>query len=541
MSNPLAQVIRFITDAGIITADNVQDAITQLEAAHTTDTALLLDHHARHQNGGADQLDLTGLTGILTTAQNADHILAHAITGSLVSNAILKYNGTNFVITTDATGTSGGTPAAHVATHQLSGSDVLNVGGLSGTLADPQNAGSINGVVVNSAGITDQFVIKYDAGTSKFILSASPTTPHHATHETTGSDPITSLPTANEKAALDAAVSPGSGNAYVTQSVLDGRVNATQAAAISGAASPSGSNVFITTSALGAIPHTTVNNAVVLPQYYLEPLLYSNQCWIAATLATDIPLAVVSQPSTQVTLTASPGSGWIFNNGASSITSDSLLGRAIGDAILITSGTSLNLGLFRITGIASNVATVTPAVATETQATIGANGYAQNGQATISGAITTTGLSPINTSAPPTTQFWYDFSAVSAGYYSTNPAEYSIGYQLDTHTFIVSITYNHLFYRTTATTGTTPLPSPAVHKQIITTDSSGGIFTITLPVSPTLNDEIIIKDITASAGTNNVTIASTLNIDGVSGATLSVNSQAMRLKLYSMSLGWLSL
>ena len=64
---------------------------------------------------------------------------------------------------------------------------------------------------------------------------------------------------------------------------------------------------------------------------------------------------------------------------------------------------------------------------------------------------------------------------------------------------------------------------------IVRVDSTGGIFTISLPSGHTAGDTVTIKDVTGSAGTNNVTIdpnAAEL-IDGLSTFVITVNYQAV--------------
>lgn len=62
-------------------------------------TATFEDHSARHENGGADEISVEGLSGLLADAQ---------------------------------------TPLAHATSHQNNGTDEIDVTGLSGLLADPQ-------------------------------------------------------------------------------------------------------------------------------------------------------------------------------------------------------------------------------------------------------------------------------------------------------------------------------------------------------------------------------------------------------------------
>jgi len=60
-------------------------------------------------------------------------------------------------------------PGAHKTSHENDGADEINVAGLSGALADEQNAGAIAGVLVNDAGKGDQKVLAYDLGTERII------------------------------------------------------------------------------------------------------------------------------------------------------------------------------------------------------------------------------------------------------------------------------------------------------------------------------------------------------------------------------------
>lgn len=60
--------------------------------------------------------------------------------------------------------------AQHAVWHQNGGGDEINVEGLSGLLADPQNAGWLVGVPLNNANLADGYVYAYDAGEGEFRL-----------------------------------------------------------------------------------------------------------------------------------------------------------------------------------------------------------------------------------------------------------------------------------------------------------------------------------------------------------------------------------
>lgn len=63
---------------------------------------------------------------------------------------------------------------AHSANHENTGSDEISLAGLSGTLADPQDAGKIKGVTINDAAKADQFCLVYDSGTNRLIYVKLP-------------------------------------------------------------------------------------------------------------------------------------------------------------------------------------------------------------------------------------------------------------------------------------------------------------------------------------------------------------------------------
>jgi len=80
----------------------------------------------------------------------------------------------------------------------------------------------------------------------------------------------------------------------------------------------------------------------------------------------------------------------------------------------------------------------------------------------------------------------------------------------------------------------------AVTGDRINMDSSGGIFTITLPASPSAGDEIDFNDVTKSCGTYNVTIGRNgNNIDSTAeDLVVDTNGACFKLIYFDASVGW---
>ena len=80
----------------------------------------------------------------------------------------LGHDGTDFkALKLDANGAlvvsgAGSPPAAHAASHQFAGSDMVNVYGLAGRLLNPQNADSLQGHAVSALAPGDNDVLTYD-------------------------------------------------------------------------------------------------------------------------------------------------------------------------------------------------------------------------------------------------------------------------------------------------------------------------------------------------------------------------------------------
>jgi hypothetical protein len=86
-------------------------------------------HHTTHENGGMDEVDLTGMTGLLATPQTPILHAADHQNGGADEMSVAGLSG----VLADAQ-----TAAAHKASHQNGGADEISVAGLSGELADNQ-------------------------------------------------------------------------------------------------------------------------------------------------------------------------------------------------------------------------------------------------------------------------------------------------------------------------------------------------------------------------------------------------------------------
>ena len=111
-------------------------------------------HAPTHENGGADELDLTGLSGLLADPQAA---LSHASSHENGGGDEISVAGLSGLLA-DAQ-----TPIAHASSHENGGLDELDVAGLSGVLADAQNPVQATESLVGGAEIATQ--AETDAGT----------------------------------------------------------------------------------------------------------------------------------------------------------------------------------------------------------------------------------------------------------------------------------------------------------------------------------------------------------------------------------------
>jgi hypothetical protein len=185
------------------------------------------DHAATHQNGGADELNVAGLSGLLADAQTpASHaITAHTGTlnhGALGAIGAADHHSNANDPTADQKAAMDGaaSPAAgnvfatmndvgggnHATTHQDGQPDEINVTGLSGVLADAQTPATH--AASHTAGAADPI--------SHANLADIAADDHH--------DNVND-PTAAQKAALDGAASPAAGNVFATANDLDNKAD----------------------------------------------------------------------------------------------------------------------------------------------------------------------------------------------------------------------------------------------------------------------------------------------------------------------------
>jgi len=137
-------------------------------------------HASTHEDGGADEIDVTGLSGLLADPQ---------------------------------------TPLTHKISHENGGADEISVAGLSGVLSDPQTP--IAHKISHENGGSDELSV---AGLSGLLADAQTPTAHSSTHLDTGSDPIDFSLIIGKGAAGDepAATPENEGYLYVVDNVSAG-------------------------------------------------------------------------------------------------------------------------------------------------------------------------------------------------------------------------------------------------------------------------------------------------------------------------------
>jgi hypothetical protein len=145
-------------------------------------------HATVHQDGGGDEMSVQGLSGVLADKQDASKIQGHAVNETAIGNdkiLVYKTTGDQFVYEQK------GIPAAHGSSHQEGGGDEISVAGLSGLLADKQDASKIQGHPVDETALGDDKILVYKVTGDKFIYEAKGTpSAHAASHQDGGGDEI---------------------------------------------------------------------------------------------------------------------------------------------------------------------------------------------------------------------------------------------------------------------------------------------------------------------------------------------------------------
>lgn len=177
----------------------------------------------RYEWNGATWEQLGGVTGG-AGAPPSDPFVTYAASANLSAEKQHK----------DLTGAELHPPKAHKTSHQNAGGDEINVAGLSGKLADEQDAGEIKGVTVDDAAKADGKVLGFQvaSGNIEYITGSAPGA-HKVSHQNGGSDEINVAGLSGEladnqppKTHKDTHKS-GGGDAFASTDNLDGvaRVN----------------------------------------------------------------------------------------------------------------------------------------------------------------------------------------------------------------------------------------------------------------------------------------------------------------------------
>lgn len=96
-------------------------------------------HASTHENGGADEVSVAGLSGELADDQPPKtHALGTAHSTDTLANLNAKVTDATLIDTGDSRLSNARTPTSHASSHQNAGGDEISVAGLSGELTDDQ-------------------------------------------------------------------------------------------------------------------------------------------------------------------------------------------------------------------------------------------------------------------------------------------------------------------------------------------------------------------------------------------------------------------
>jgi hypothetical protein len=154
-----------LTDTGI--PDAIETALNKAPASYYTGFEMTIVPGA--DNTGACTIDASSLGVKSIKMPDGTDPPAGALKANVASR--LQYDGTNFVLASIPG--SGATPAAHHTSHENGGSDEISVTGLSGALADKQDANKLQGRDLSAAAPSDNDVLSWDSASSSWLPEAS--------------------------------------------------------------------------------------------------------------------------------------------------------------------------------------------------------------------------------------------------------------------------------------------------------------------------------------------------------------------------------
>lgn len=133
-------------------------------------------HATTHENGGSDEINVAGLSGLLADSQTP---LAHKTSHENGGGDEISVAGLSGLLA------DGQTPLAHKTSHQDGGSDEISVAGLSGLLADSQTP--LAHKTSHQDGGSDEISV---TGLSGLLADGQTPLAHKTSHQDSGSDEI---------------------------------------------------------------------------------------------------------------------------------------------------------------------------------------------------------------------------------------------------------------------------------------------------------------------------------------------------------------
>jgi hypothetical protein len=220
---------KLVQDSGITV-----DGSNNISNAGTFNSVTVETHASRHESGGADEIDLTGLISldgyVVGPASSTDTALVRydGTTGKLVQDSGITVDGSDNI--SNAGTYNGVTVETHASRHESGGADEISLAGLI----------NLDGYVVGPASATDTAIVRFDGTTGKLVQNTGITIDgsdnisnagtynsvtvenHSARHENGGGDEISVASLSGELAdAQKVAVSKNSGATVGTRSTLN--------------------------------------------------------------------------------------------------------------------------------------------------------------------------------------------------------------------------------------------------------------------------------------------------------------------------------